>query len=114
MPGESVHQQQAVHNRNFFTEFRLAQSDYTDWAATVLFYTALHLVEAFLASRGEHSPDHRQRDQNFVRFAELRPLYSPYRELKHHSQRARYYGARFDSVTLDKLRAHLNTIEEHL
>ena len=114
MPGVDVHSRQAKHNKAFLTEFNLVQTAYSDWAVTVMFYTALHLIEAYLATKGLHPADHGVRDNYLTRMTALKPIYRPYRELRHYSEKARYRGARFTTDDISTLSDGLNTIEEHL
>lgn len=63
-PNQSLsqrHKQQAQHNENFASDVASflppkgqanQDYDYLDWAITGLFYSALHWVRAFLASKG--------------------------------------------------------------
>lgn len=45
MPGPDQHRQQAEHNKAFIRDLDLDTTPYLDWAVTVAFYAALHLVE---------------------------------------------------------------------
>jgi hypothetical protein len=38
-----------------------ANGNFSDWSATVLFYRALHLVDAYFAERASHPQNHHQR-----------------------------------------------------
>ena len=114
MPDVAVHSRQAKHNEAFLTEFNLAQTTYSDWAVTVMFYTALHLIEAYLATQGLHPTDHWVRENYLTRITALKPIYRPYRELRHYSEKARYRGARLTTDAITTLSDGLKTIEEHL
>jgi|GEM_PF-6860862 len=48
MPDIGAHQQQVEHNRQTTVYLQQAGENYLDWAVTVLFYTALHLVDQVL------------------------------------------------------------------
>ena len=114
MPTAAVHSRQAAHNKAFLAEFKLTETIYLDWAVTVMFYVALHLVEAYLASKDLHPMAHRIRDDYLSRTADLRPIYRSYRELEHHSQKARYQGTRFNVETVEALSDDLRKIERHM
>lgn len=60
-----------------------------DWAVTILFYTALHLVEATLAPN-VHSANHSERFSNVYSHRYLRPLAYHYRHLYDASLDSRY------------------------
>ncbi len=114
MPIAAVHSRQAAHNKAFLAEFNLTETIYLDWAVTVMFYVALHLVETYLATKDLHPTAHRIRDDYLSRTADLRPIYRSYRELEHHSQKARYQGTRFSIETVETLSGDLQTIEKHI
>lgn len=96
MPTADQHRQQAEHNRTFVQSFDLDTSPYLDWVVTAIFYTALHLVEWFLKTRGlTGRRDHQLRDAYIARMRELRPIYTDYTELKFQSEAARYECATF-------------------
>lgn len=54
------HLKQWKHNRQFA---RTIDRKYRDWQVNVVFYTALHLVDAALASLGVNVTDHSERNQ---------------------------------------------------
>jgi hypothetical protein len=60
-----------------------------DWAVTLLFCAALHLVEACLAPHG-HAPNHGVRDRIMRSHTQLHSIYRQYRVLKDWSMDARY------------------------
>lgn len=96
MPTAEQHRQQAEHNKAFVQSFDLDTSPYLDWAVTAIFYTALHLVEWFLKSKGlTGRRDHQLRDAYIARMSELRRIYADYTELKFQSEASRYECASF-------------------
>jgi len=114
MPDVAVHSRQAKHNKAFLTEFNLIQTAYSDWAVTVMFYTALHLIEAYLATKDLHPVGHGVRDDYLTKMTVLKPIYQPYRELRHYSEKAHYRGVRLTTDVIGTLSNSLKTIEEHL
>ena len=60
------------------------------WAVTCLFYSALHLVEAYLVQQGLMSGTHRERHVRMLREPNLVSLRSTYNLLKQESELARY------------------------
>jgi hypothetical protein len=44
--------QQARHNSELAADIRKNQTEYLDWAATSLFYSAVHYVNAYFAKFG--------------------------------------------------------------
>src|SRR3954451_11236686 len=63
-----------------------------DWAITVLFYTALHLVQAYFAEQAATAFDIPQNHQQRITRVGLKllPIYRHYRALEDLSRRARY------------------------
>jgi len=89
MPARDDHLDQARHNEQFYAV--VDKSAFKDWAITVLFYTGLHYIDAFLAQRANlHPPVHKIRDNMVTRVAELRPIAPDYFALKNGSFNARY------------------------
>lgn len=88
MPSKDAHLKQACHNFSLFQSFDKTQ--YPDWAATILFYTALHYVDAFLAIHDQNPGSHVMRDRYIRTVNQLRPLYQSYCFMKNQSHNARY------------------------
>ncbi len=105
MPTKDEHLRKATHNEKFFDDFNLASSAYPDWAITVLFYSALHYVEAFFAAQTPaiHCATHPQREGLINQH--LRSIYGDYSDLKNDSLAARYGMKEFtrENITRDIL-----------
>ena len=88
--------QQASHNTEMAAFIRENKDSCLDWAATCLFYAAVHYVNAHLAHRGEPIPkQHRTqrltgRSDIVEADPELRNIYVAYRYLDDESRNARY------------------------
>lgn len=61
-----------------------------DWALVILFYAALHYVEAYLATVGQHQRSHTTRDNVVARDPNLKKIFSEYQDLKFYGNNARY------------------------
>jgi hypothetical protein len=85
------HLMQARQNYKLYQELKQG-GEYLDWAVTVLFYAALHLVQAYLVetapSEADIPADHVARDSAIWR--RLRPIVNQYSFLKTRSTWARY------------------------
>jgi hypothetical protein len=85
------HLLQARQNYKLYQELKQG-GEHLDWAVTVLFYAALHVVQAYFvesaASEAEIPRDHVERDSAIWR--ELRPIVNQYSFLKTRSMWARY------------------------
>jgi len=89
VPSRDEHLDQARHNSTFYAA--IDKSTYKDWAATILFYTGLHYLDAVLADReNKHPLNHPTRDRAVFDSAELKPVYGHYSALKNASYNARY------------------------
>ena len=88
MPTRDEHLGQARHNAEFYTTIN--RSRYKDWAATVLFYTGLHFIDAVLAIKNIHPGAHPTRDNAVNSVSELKPIFGHYAALKNASFNARY------------------------
>jgi hypothetical protein len=67
---------------------------------TAYFYAALHLVDAVLDKENIHPPGHKIRNELVRERWELRPIRDAYRELKTHSENARYQLYPFTSIRI--------------
>ena len=73
----------------------------TDWEVTLLFYSALHLVDAFLGqSQGIHPFSHRNREWYVSNVTQLRRIARNYMDLHERSLDARY---RLVSITAEQV-----------
>lgn len=69
----------------------LLDEDYVDWASTALFYTAVHVVEAWLVSSiGMSSGNHDGRALRMHRLGVPRLVFEAYDSLRRASELARY------------------------
>lgn len=98
-----------------FGEVVLSQEKrFNSWAVTAFFYSALHWVDAYLATLGYHPPRHVERDNFLHRESILRRIHSDYRHLKTDSVDARYNIRSFRDSEIQLLRVYLETIKAHL
>jgi len=114
MPNTATHLGQAHHNEQFFLCFD--RRVYSDWAATTIFYAALHYIDAFLAHVGISDPGgHDVRDDLVATRPELVPVSRDYFRLKSRSRNARYYARRFPLQEIDTCRnTYLENIRNHI
>jgi len=106
MPATQEHQQKAGHNNTFWSGLDLQNTPYLDWAVTVMFYEAVHWIEAFLARKNLHSSGHPDRERSMSKMSELRSdsyLITDYKLLRTESENARYlcYSHTAEQVTDD-------------
>ncbi len=56
MPSANAHSEQASYNEDVYRELGGVGAVRSDWALTVLFYVAVHEIQAFLVRQGAHPP----------------------------------------------------------
>ncbi len=83
---------QAKKNESFYDYAKAAGEKHRDWATVVLFYCALHYVNAVLSIQKPVPPfnNHSERGWAILRNPVLRPIRRDYRHLKDHCNDARY------------------------
>ncbi len=90
MANRRQHEQRALDNEQFSRSL-LSGTQYLDWAVAGLFYSALHLVEAYLDhAHGLHMHGHRKRQKFISSNSALKPVRREYRELRQRCDDARY------------------------
>jgi hypothetical protein len=91
MPSKDQHYKKSKKNIDFYED---VVDTHPDWAVTGLFYAALHLVDAWLATRTlpdvQHPERHEFRVNLIGKLGELKPIYANYRMLQDYGHRARY------------------------
>lgn len=109
MPNDSFHITKAEHNEDFYNNSSLANSKFNDWAATVLFYIAMHYVDAVL-SRDSTLPtyfrnprNHEQRKQAVTRCSRTVGIHRRFMILIDRSWEARYHIVCFPDGYLTNL-----------
>lgn len=115
MPGATEHLIQAKHNEKLLA--KLGGGEFDDWEVTLMFYIALHYVDAYLAKvhKIDDPGDHAERDRLVAEKNHTRTLYGTYMRLKSRSVQARYYCSDFDPAELEKLRnADLRLIRDRM
>lgn len=118
MPSRENHVSQAQHNRQFWESHDLDATPFRDWVVSGVFYEAVHWVEAYLATRGEHPITHGRRNHAMQRYTDLAPVLVDYDILKTESENARYncYSHNADDVRndiapiLSKIEAHIQSL----
>lgn len=105
------HLDQALHNQTFHDCIENQFNDqFYDWKITVLFYIALHYLQALAATRGIHIGDtHYTVEQNVnpdrpnAKMRIAKGAWREYKNLFHYSRTARYEGIT-DIATFEKLK----------
>ncbi len=112
MPARQQHLANAERNQQL--SIALQTGPDLAWSVTVLFYAALHLVEATLAP-SVHSPNHNARNQTVQYDSRFHPIYRHYRELYRRSLDARYECTPFNILQVQHpYVTHYEPIKRHL
>ncbi|HEY8692548.1 MAG TPA: hypothetical protein VIR57_07380 [Chloroflexota bacterium] len=106
MPSADRHRAQARRNARASEDFQ--GLGYHDWAVTALFYSAIHWIDAYLATLNVHSYGHVQQARYVEQIAPIKPLLRHLSQLQRRSEDARYQLLSFTSSDVDGLR------QEHL
>ena len=75
---------------------------HTEWEVAILFYSALHYVEGFLATQGAHPKSHHER---FALVSNLTGVARYYEILFKRSMNARYHLYEFTPQEVDRIKA---------
>ena len=100
MPLQSEHISKAEANEKFVAT--VAQTAYLDWAVTIIFYSALHYVDAVLAASSVHPDNHTKRSHAIGANATLLTIRPEYRVLETLSKNARYRSIKIDGPDLEE------------
>lgn len=112
MPSRDEHLAKADGNAALAAQLAADHSS-PEWATTVLFYRAVHLVEAWFALRGVHNLSHHARSQAVYR--DLGEIASDYADLLEASRIARYeQDGMIDWPLHERLREGADRIEAHV
>ena len=102
MPDKSSHIEKARHNIRFYTSFDFQKTPFRDWVVSGIFYSALHVIDAYLVTKGDHSFSHITRDSWIKNRRELDPVWFDYRDLKEFRMKASYKCYTFTAVEIEK------------
>jgi hypothetical protein len=94
-PTSAEHQAWAKQNENRFNAFR---AKWPDWAATALFYVAVHEVQALILDKTGERPDNHVDRNKIIKKHWRSSVWGPYEHLMQLSQEARY-KCRFPTET---------------
>jgi hypothetical protein len=126
MPERKYHMRKAAYNTQV-SEHLKDETPYLDWAVTSLFYSALHLVDAFLDGERDLPKDERHprkhsanpgagnggRGRNQLVGALMQPIQKQYRSLEEASRRSRYDMEVLDRDAYDKLMVQYREVEQY-
>lgn len=104
------HLEQANHNRAFYATIDGAQ--FPDWAATVMFYTAVHMTQRLFCIHGGRGGSHTRRNRTL---REQYPrVWREYHKLYSYSRLARYRCMRSRAEDVEFLERRLRKVEAEI
>lgn len=114
MPDKSKHEKQFKANKILIENpvFDINRTKHSDWLMTIIFYTAVHLVEKELAILEIDSENHVDREKKMHNLSKLKYVTTKYDVLRQQSQRARYQCAKFQKKDLEDALKYLRDIEK--
>jgi hypothetical protein len=90
VPALAEHSEHCQHNINFLATFLLTHSN--DWAITVMFYAAVHAMEAVLGKKNIHTQNHQSRKAELEKLDDngLKDVLNKYKILERQAHDSRY------------------------
>jgi hypothetical protein len=109
-----MHEQEARDNETFASTLYLDDAIQRKWMVVVLFYAAVHWIEAYLDQQfGIHSHDHDERRRRVV--TRLPTISISYEVLYRRSREARYEAMPFNQLAVERLvNVHYRAVRTHL
>ena len=114
MPQRHEHLTKASETESLALALNGSRSVCVDRAVTMLFYAALHHIDAFLAGKNLHPLNHSNRDEEIENNGSIADVYQDYRRLKDMSRAAQYEIANFDADSLGIAKNRLAKIKTFL
>jgi hypothetical protein len=114
MPSRGEHLSKARNNKEFADSIKLENSTRVGWVLTVLFYSALHYIEAYNAQFNYHCRNHQDLHDNIVRNPVLTAISYDYSDLETFSWNARYRAVRYGHKEIEDALEYHAAIEKHI
>jgi hypothetical protein len=112
LPSKDIHVQKANDNESFAGSLSDTPQASLNWKLVILFYAAVHLVEAYLAKNlAIHLRSHTTRDGYISREANLRQIRNQYWHLKFYGYNARYEPDQFTKQDVTKAMTYLSQVK---
>ena len=115
MPSRDEHVKKATENESFASRLDTNTQASINWKLIVLFYTALHYVEAYLAkAMNQHLRVHTTRDSMVSRESQLRVIRTEYAHLKYYGFNARYEADQFTAKDVTEALGYLTLVKNKI
>lgn len=112
MPTREQHLKQAARNEKLAKV--LVHTDYREWTVTVLFYAAVHYIEAFLAVQSIHCVDHAARSDKVRTIPQMREIGKQYEALRTISRQARYQAIQICDEDVNRAEQNLAAVRSQI
>lgn len=110
MATEKDHQLQARHNTRFLETIDV--QEYPDWAATVMFYSAVHLVQMLFSKKGGRGGNHRKRNDTLRK--QYPEVWKHYEPLHAFSRLARYWCMKVTPEQIPYLKRRFGRLQREI
>jgi hypothetical protein len=114
VPDKAQHLSRAVGNENLARSLDFDDGLQVDWAIVLLFYSALHYIDSFLAGKNKHPRSHDARDSEVESNGTINAIYKDYRRLKDGSREARYDCPSYHKTQFPQFEQRFNNIKNHI
>ena len=111
LPSVTQHLSWAENNEGLVEIFRTTDSFEINWAIPVVFYAAVHYVDAYLVRFRQRQHDHFGREREVQIDPYLSTIWKDYRRLKNLSRAARYECAPYFLKELNESKLRLASIK---
>jgi hypothetical protein len=95
LPHEGEHLKKAADNESLASSLDTSIPIAPNWAIVMLFYVAVHYVEAYFSRQSKHLVGHPARETAIQRDPKINSIFRNYRELYTYSREARYEAVYF-------------------
>lgn len=113
MPSLVEHIEKSRHNEDL-AYLLSSKTAYFDWAVTILFYAAVHYVDAVLSVSRVDPLSHEQRHTAMRVNGTLRHVFKQYRTLETLSRNARYFALPMGREDWNKSKASFDLLRSHI
>jgi hypothetical protein len=114
MPLQAEHIYKAKNNKRFADAIRPITSTSSGWILTILFYSALHYVEAYNAKFDCHFKNHDDLKRDIYRNPQLSDIFDDYSDLLTFSWNARYRPCNYGEEDVKEARVCYEAVVGHI
>jgi hypothetical protein len=114
VPSKDEHIKKAQGNETFAGLIKPDNQTQVDWTLVILFYAAVHYVEAYLDRYNQHLRSHTTRDKYLGKEKNLKKIFKPYSHLKYFGYNARYEMCDFKAQDTQEATKYLADLKKIL